>query len=86
MRAMQILSLPVDATPDEVAAALAAVACMLEAEQAEPDADRPVSAWRVAAAQEAQELPAARSGRHSGWASAERARREGRWSTGILGL
>jgi hypothetical protein len=93
MKNMQIMSIHGQADADEVAAALAAIACCLEsaaaAEAFAPlyDDEAPEqSAWRVAAALEAQDLPAARQSAHSAWGAADRARREGRWSTGILGL
>jgi hypothetical protein len=83
MNAFEIVG---DATADEVAAISAVLTLHLSADAMEAMSGLPPSAWQVAAAVEAQELPPSRAARHRTWASAERARREGRWSNGILGL
>ncbi len=72
---------------DTVAAALAALERYLAGEQSVEDqvADAPALAWRTAGKLAAQGLPPARSGA-AGWASADRARRDDRWSYGIVGL
>jgi hypothetical protein len=81
---MQIDSAPPDATPEEVAAALAAVACALAAEAALAQAPAARSAWRDAAVLEAL---AAGSARPVGpRRDAARAQRAARWSSGIVGL
>ncbi len=73
---------------DELAAALIAVRCYLEEETPPADGQRPTAArgaWRAAAVLDGQGLAPARNGAGSTWATAERAGRECRWSTGIVG-
>lgn len=81
---MQIVQMPTHASEDEVAAVLAAVACLLGGDAPdEPDQPRR-SAWSTAAALIAQRMPAARNGDFAAWHAAERARRANSWSSGII--
>ncbi|HEU5013404.1 MAG TPA: hypothetical protein VFT66_12855 [Roseiflexaceae bacterium] len=82
---MQLVHMPPDASEDEVAAALVAVACVLEEHEAEQAAPAR-SAWSAAAALEVQRMPATRNGAFSTWGSVERSRRAARWSKGLVGL
>jgi hypothetical protein len=68
---------PGDADPDEVAAALVAVALLLEAEQT-PD-ERPAMPWqwRASAALLGQRMTGARPAVRPHWGSVERMRRYG---------
>jgi hypothetical protein len=72
------------ADDDLVAAALAAVALYLDAEQAGEGAGAR-SAWRVAAILAADGGTAPRGVHRVSWPSAERAERGGRWSPGLPG-
>lgn len=69
---------------DEVAAALAAIQLYIERSNYPVAPAIASSAWRVATALEAQDLPPVRNTALRGWASADRARRASRWSTGII--
>jgi hypothetical protein len=73
-------------SPEQIAAALAAVQMLLDDEQPEPTAEPPVRPWQVAAKLEAQQQPPTRNAAHRTWGSVERARRANRWSFGITGL
>ena len=95
-----LILIPPDAEPDEVAAIAAALALLTAApgsghgvgghgvddHTGSPRWGRaaPDSAWATAAALEAQDLPAA-PGAVRRWGHAERSRRAGRWSSGIVG-
>ncbi len=82
---MQFIHMPPDASEDEVAAALAVVACALEQAEAEP-VPPARSAWSAAAALEVQRMPATRNAAYTTWGSVERSRRAARWSKGLGGL
>jgi hypothetical protein len=71
---------------DEVAAALAAVQCLLAEEQAPPVEQAGMRPWQAAAMLESRGLLASRSSKSAEWPSAERANRALRWSKGIVGL
>ena len=83
MRSMQYNSEP---SEDELAAAIAAASRYLEQEHRTTIAEPARRAWHIAAAIEAQRLPAARNVQHRTWATVERAARASRWSYGIAGL
>jgi hypothetical protein len=86
MPVMEVRLIP---TPDDdtAAAALAAIACLIEQEYAAETRDTPTrAAWRAAALIAAQRLAPARNGAHASWHAADRAQREGRWSYGIVGM
>ena len=86
---MPIMELHLSPWPeDDIAAAvLAAVACLIEQEQADQTLDAAgCTAWQAAALAAAQGLPPARNGAYASWHTADRARRVGRWSYGIVGL
>jgi hypothetical protein len=72
---------------DEIAAALAAIECIVE-RTAPSDARRPAvrRPWRIAGAIESQGLPPTRNGATDAWGTVERAARANRWSYGIAGL
>ena len=82
---MRIHDMPPDASEDEVAAALAAVACMLEQVEVEP-VQPARNAWSAAAALEVQRMPETRNAAFTTWGNVERSRRAARWSKGLLGL
>jgi hypothetical protein len=82
---MQLIHMPFDASEEEAAAALAAVACMLEHAGAAPVLPAR-SAWSAATALEVQRMPAARNAAYTTWGSVERSRRAARWSKGLPGL
>ena len=77
-------------TPDNdtAAAVIAAIASLLEQDQAEdlPEAGLQRSTWQTAAALAAQRLPPTRDATRARWAAAERVDREARWSYGIVGI
>ncbi|HWQ11591.1 MAG TPA: hypothetical protein VNL77_02255 [Roseiflexaceae bacterium] len=80
---MELTPAPLD--EDLAAAVLAAVVLYTEAEAAaEEPACRP--AWRAAALIAAQGIAPARGVGATSWATAERAGRAARWSTGLLGM
>ncbi|MEN9939163.1 MAG: hypothetical protein RLZZ387_5742 [Chloroflexota bacterium] len=81
---MQAINTPDPLDDDFVAAALAAVALFLEAEQgAEEAAASP--AWQVAGVVAAQGVAPARGAPRATWPTADRIARAGRWSAGLLG-
>jgi len=84
---MEYASTPTPTDDDTVAAALAAVYRYIAHEQTAPvPSPTPRSAWRAAAAIEAQGLSPARNGAHCAWGSVARASRAQRWSFGVLGI
>jgi hypothetical protein len=87
MRAMHITLTP-GADDDTAAAILAAIACMLDQEEAGDTVEvaAPRSLWKEAAVLAAQGLPPTRRPERMTWATAERARREACWSYGIAGM
>ncbi|GAB4189313.1 MAG: hypothetical protein OHK0022_01520 [Roseiflexaceae bacterium] len=72
---------------DELAAALIAVRCYLEEDALPAEAEPPAApnAWRAAAVLDGQGLTPGRNGAGATWATADRAGREWRWSSGIVG-
>jgi hypothetical protein len=65
----------------------AAISCLIAQEQDAAKPPEPArSAWRAAAASEAVGLPPARNSAGAAWHAADRARRAGRWSFGIVGM
>jgi hypothetical protein len=87
MRAMHITLTP-GADDDTAAAIFAAIACLLDQEEAGGTADTatPRSLWKEAAVLAAQGLPPTRRPERTTWATAERARREACWSYGSVGM
>ncbi len=74
-------------TPEEVAAAMAAISVLLAEEAvAHPPAPPPTNRWRDSMRLIAQGLPPARVPAAPHWSTIERIRRAGRGSTGIVGM
>jgi hypothetical protein len=87
MRTMQITCTPT-ADEDTTAAILAAIAAVLDQEHI-ADARGPITRpalWKAAAVLAAHGLPPTRRPVHPTWATAPRAEREARWSSGIVGM